>query len=223
MIFLSGLVGILLVLTAEARVGNSSESSLCTETEECLLFNPICENDYFEARHYQSSKWVTIEETSFIMEIAATRAFKQLFEYINGGNDQGKKIAMTSPVLMKVPEETRFLGMCVYSMSFLLPSIHQKNPPIPTNSKVHIHEMPEMKVYVESYDGWMMSISDKFNAHELRSALDAEGAMYERDYHYAVCYNSPMKMLNRHNEVWYIAKGEPECSSSEELEFSLFD
>ncbi|TNN43794.1 Heme-binding protein 2 [Liparis tanakae] len=48
MIYLSGFVGFLLVLTAEARVGNSSELNFCTETEECLLFDLICRTDDYE-------------------------------------------------------------------------------------------------------------------------------------------------------------------------------
>lgn len=31
---------------------------------------------------------------------------------------------------------------------------------------------------------------------------------------------SPMTLFNRHNEVWIVAEDEPQCSSSEEMEFS---
>ncbi|KAK9535252.1 hypothetical protein VZT92_007645 [Zoarces viviparus] len=30
----------------------------------------------------------------------------------------------------------------------------------------------------------------------------------------------PMKLFNRHNEVWYLVEDEPMCTSSEELDFS---
>ncbi len=30
-----------------------------------------------------------------------------------------------------------------------------------------------------------------------------------------VCFFSPMKIMNRHNEAWFIVKGEPVCPKSE--------
>lgn len=47
----------------------------------------------------------------------------------------GKKIQMTSPVVVKIPDK-RFWQMGIYTMSFLLPTEHQENPPKPTNSDV---------------------------------------------------------------------------------------
>ncbi|XP_070779807.1 heme-binding protein 2 [Enoplosus armatus] len=221
MIYLSGLVGFLLVLTAEARVGNSSQLRFCTETEQCLLFDLVCETDKYEVRHYDSVRWVSTDETSFFMEIAAMRAFRRLFAYITGANKSGKKIDMTSPVVVKMSHKT-FWEMGVYTMSFLLPAEHQKNPPKPTDEKVYIYDMPEMNMYVQSYGGWMTSMSDKSNAGSLSSALDAVNAEYKKGFHYAVGYNSPMTMFNRHNEVWFVVEDDPVCSSSEEMEFSPF-
>uniref|UniRef100_A0A4W6EWA4 Heme-binding protein soul5 n=1 Tax=Lates calcarifer TaxID=8187 RepID=A0A4W6EWA4_LATCA len=130
MICLSGLVGFLLVLTTEARVGNSSELKFCSETEQCLLFDLICKTEEYEVRHYDSVKWVSTNETSFFMEFAAMKAFRRLYEYITGANDQGKKIEMTAPVLVKMPDKN-FWQMGVYTMSFLLPAEYQINPPKP--------------------------------------------------------------------------------------------
>ncbi|XP_070704396.1 heme-binding protein 2 [Pempheris klunzingeri] len=221
MIYLSGLVAFLLLLTAEARVGNSSQLAFCSETEQCLLFDLICQTDKYEARHYGSVKWVSTEETSFFMEMAAMRAFRRLYEYITGANGSGKKIAMTAPVVVRMPDK-RFWEMGVYTMSFLLPAEEQNNPPKPTDDKVFLHEMPETKVYVGSYGGWMTSMSDRNNANSLASVLNSADAKYKKGFHYAVGYNSPMTMFNRHNEVWFVAEDDPECSSSEELEFSPF-
>nr|XP_046270703.1 heme-binding protein 2 [Scatophagus argus] len=215
MMCLSGLVGFLLVLTTEARVGPSSQLKFCSETEQCLLFDLICETDQYEVRHYDSAKWVTTQQTSFFMEFAAMHAFRRLYTYITEN-----KIEMTAPVLIKMPEDQKFWEMGVYTMSFLLPAEHQVNPPKPTDEKVQIHEMPAMKVYVQSYGGWMTSTADKNQASSLSSALDSVGAKYNKLYHYAAGYNSPMTLFNRHNEVWYVAEDEPECPSSEEMEFS---
>ncbi|XP_061567798.1 heme-binding protein 2 [Cololabis saira] len=212
MIYLTGLVGFLLVLTAEARVGNSSQLRFCSETEECLLFDLVCEGSEYEVRQYDSVKWVSTNETSYAMEFAAPKAFMRLFKYITGENENGKKIEMTAPVVVKMPEK-KFWERGVYTMSFLLPAEHQKNPPKPTNNRVYIHETPAMNVYVRSYGGWMTTMSDSQNANELSTALDKDNAKYQ-ETHSAVGYNSPMTLFNRHNEVWFVAEGEPVCLGS---------
>ncbi|XP_040919587.1 heme-binding protein 2 [Toxotes jaculatrix] len=221
MIYLSGVVGFLLVLTAEARVGNSSQLEFCSETKECLLFDLICKTDEYEVRHYDSVKWVSTEETSFFMEFAAMKAFRRLYEYITGANEKGKKIEMTAPVVVKMPDK-RFWETGVYTMSFLLPAEYQADPPSPTDKKVYIHETSDMKVYVRTYSGWMTSMSDKNTANSLSTALDLADAKYKKGFHYAVGYNSPMTIFNRHNEVWFVAEDEPACASSEELDFAHF-
>ncbi|XP_031723842.1 heme-binding protein 2 [Anarrhichthys ocellatus] len=215
MICLSVLVGFLLVLTAEARVGNSSQLAFCTETEQCLLFDLICKTDDYEVRHYDSVNWVSTDETSWFMDIATVTAFRRLFAYIAGNN-----IKMTAPVLVKCTPATSFWQTGTYTMSFLLPVEHQKNPPKPTDVKVYINKMPDMKVYVRSYGGWMMSLTEKKQVENLRNDLDKVGAEYKESFHYSAGYNSPMKLFNRHNEVWYIVEDEPMCTSSEELDFS---
>ncbi|XP_068574853.1 heme-binding protein 2 [Cebidichthys violaceus] len=213
MICLLVLVGFLFVLTAEARVGNSSQLEFCTETEQCLLFDLICSTDDYEVRHYDSVNWVSTNETSWFMDIATVTAFRRLFAYIAGNN-----IEMTAPVIVKCQDDIPFWQKSIYTLSFLLPVEHQKNPPKPTDDKVYINKMPDMKVYVRRYGGWMMSWIEKKEAKNLRNDLDKVGAEYKKGLHYAAGYNSPMKMFNRHNEVWYIVEDEPMCPSSEELD-----
>ncbi|CAN9505588.1 unnamed protein product [Ophioblennius macclurei] len=213
MVFLPGLVCFLFVLTAEARIGNSSESSFCTETKECLLFDLICKTKDYEVRHYDSVKWVSTDEESYFMEVATTRAFKRLFKYITGENVNGYKIDMTTPVITKVKEKP-FWKASNFTLSFLLPSEHQKNPPQPTDPSVYFHDTPDMKVYVRSYGGWTTSISDGSKALALSYDLKLAGAEFNKQVHYAVGYNSPMTFFNRHNEVWFVAEDDPACSSS---------
>uniref|UniRef100_A0A668AWU2 Heme-binding protein 1 n=1 Tax=Myripristis murdjan TaxID=586833 RepID=A0A668AWU2_9TELE len=209
-IYISGFVGFLLVLTSES-MQNNLFSNLCTETEECLLYDLVCENENYEVRHYSSVKWVSTDEEAFFMDTAIMTAFRRLFKYITGSNKNGEKIEMTAPVVIKIDDSKKqFWQSKVYTMSFLLPSEHQENPPQPTDDKVYFQTMPEMKMYVKSYGGWMMSLTDKINADRLTNQLDAVGAQYKQDHHYAVGYNSPMA-LRKHNEVWFVVEGEPLC------------
>ncbi|XP_008297872.1 heme-binding protein 2 [Stegastes partitus] len=210
MLHLAGLVGLLLVLTAEAKVGNSSLLEICSETEQCLLYDPICKDNY-EVRHYESVKWVSTTVKHRFMDMAMVKAFRKLFNYIQGENEAGMKIEMTTPVLVKIPDKKIFFEETDYTMSFLLPAEHQMNPPSPTDENVYIHDTPDMKVYVLSYGGWMMSWIDQMKAKKLGEMLDSNKAKYKKGFHYGVGYNSPMKLLNRHNEVWMVVEDEHVC------------
>ncbi|XP_077382905.1 heme-binding protein 2 [Festucalex cinctus] len=218
MFLLAGLVGCLLALTAEARVGNCSELSFCTETSQCLLFKVICKTDKYEARHYESAKWVSTTEYSWSMDIACMNAFMRLYYYIDGENVNGQKIQMTSPVVVKIGEKKWFWEEKEFTMSFLLSKEHQDNPPMPLDRRVFLSDTPPLNVYVRSYGGWMNSLSDCHHSDVLMYDLMKDGAYFKDDCHFAAGYNSPMTMWNRHNEVWVIAKGDPVCSSSEELD-----
>ncbi|XP_012689226.1 heme-binding protein 2 [Clupea harengus] len=216
MVYAAGILVLVFALAVDARVGDSSESNHCTETKECLMYNSICKGDDYEVRHYETSKWVSADSESFFMEVAINRAFWKLFKYIQGANDAGLKIDMTSPVVIKTKDGTSMWQSSVYTVSFLLPSTFQQGqtPPTPTDSSVYFHEMSDMKVYVKSYGGWLMGLSSRMKSRELRNSLDAVAASYDRDYHCDVGYDSPMKMIDRHNEVWYMVKGEPVCPAA---------
>ncbi len=54
--------------------------------------------------------------------------------------------------------------------------------------QVYISDTPDMKVYVQSYGGWMTGITDANQATKLHSALNSAGLKY-KDFHYAVGYN----------------------------------
>ncbi|XP_076000472.1 heme-binding protein 2 [Genypterus blacodes] len=196
--------------TAEGRVGDSSESDICTETRECLLSDLICGNEKYQVRHYSPVKWVSTDVENFFMEVPAMIAFRRLFQYISGANDKNQTIEMTSPVLVKVQTKGIF-EMAVYTMSFLLPTEHQMTPPKPNNPEVYIYDMPEKNVYVQSYGEYMMTHTDRDQARDLSKFLDKIGAQYNKDFHMAAGYNSPMTAKNRHNEVWYVVEGEPVC------------
>merc|ERR1739838_646466 len=207
MILIPGLVGLLLVLTADARLGYSSQlSTVCTETKECLLYDRICENENYEVRYYSSLKWVSTDASGLLMGVPTIEAFMRLFRYIRGTNEQSATIDMTSPVILKMNSNSNS-----YTMSFLLPSEHQANPPRPTDEQVYFTDMPDMKVYVIKYGLWITAASHELESYYLRGYLDKAGATYNRQFNYAVGYDSPMKMVDRHNEVWYVVEGAHVC------------
>lgn len=55
--------------------------------------------------------------------------------------------------------------------------------------QVYLTDMPDTKVYVKSYGGWMVSPVSKMYSDQLKQALDKAEATYDTDYHYDVGYN----------------------------------
>ncbi|KAL3996818.1 wingless-type MMTV integration site family, member 4 [Sarotherodon galilaeus] len=194
----------------------STNSSYCTESKECLEYELICKTDEYEVRHYSPTRWVSTDAEAYFMGVGAAMAFRRLFQYITGSNEGGVQMEMTAPVLVKIPEKTKMWEPAIYTLNFPLPSAYQDNPPAPTNDKLYFTEMPEMDVYVRSYGGWMLSVTSRLHAHLLTKELTRVQASYNHSYHYGVGYDSPLKLLNRHNEVWYVAEGEPVCSDPHE-------
>lgn len=206
----------LFVASVHGSVGPSSNGSLCTESRECLQYQLICQTDEYEVRHYSPTLWVSTDAEAYFMGVGAAMAFRRLFQYITGENEGGYQIDMTAPVLVKIPEETTMWEPAIYTLSFPLPQAYQQNPPQPTNDKLYFTEMPDMDVYVRSYGGWMLSVTSRLQAHQLTKELDRVGAKYNCTHHYGVGYDSPLKLLNRHNEVWYVCEGKPVCTDPQE-------
>uniref|UniRef100_A0A671T1R8 Heme-binding protein 2-like n=1 Tax=Sinocyclocheilus anshuiensis TaxID=1608454 RepID=A0A671T1R8_9TELE len=219
-ICLTGVIVLLFAVTVDGRVGDSSESSYCTETKECFLFDLVCAGKDYEVRFKISntSTWVFLTATFFLF--FNLRKKKEYFEFPkillkNGLIFFLKIIDMTAPVIIKVNDSASMWQSSVYALSFLLPSNYQANPPKPTDPSVYFTDTPDMKVYVKSYGGYMMSVVARSQAQSLKTSLDNVQATYETEYYYNVGYNSPMKIMNRHNEAWYIVKGEPVCPKTE--------
>ncbi|XP_053300180.1 heme-binding protein 2-like [Pleuronectes platessa] len=206
---LSGLVGLLLVLTAEAGVGYSSESHLCYETEQCLHYDLICQTEDFEVRHIESVNWITTYEMDYSINTAARKAFTRLYEYIKGANQNGTQMDIVTPMVVRVPHNTSS-EMSPYIVHLLLPAEYQENPPKPTDDNVHILRSPDMNLYVRGYDGWLIAKSDRETAKSLASDLDSVGANYKKNFHFANTYSSPTH-THRHSEVMFVALDEPVC------------
>ncbi|KAL1005058.1 hypothetical protein UPYG_G00053960 [Umbra pygmaea] len=200
----------------EGGVGPSNNSSFCTESKECLEYELVCKTEEYEVRHYSPTRWVSTDAEAYFMGVGAAMAFRRLFQYITGANNQGVQMEMTAPVLVRIPEDTRVWEPAVYTLSFVLPAAYQDQPPTPTNDKLYFTEMPSMDVYIRSYGGWMLSVTSRLHAHLLTQELARVQAAYNHSYHYGVGYDSPLKLINRHNEVWYVAKGDVICSDPSE-------
>jgi len=84
----------------------------------------------------------------------------------------------------------------------------QENTPTPTSPDVFIEESPEMTVYVKSAGGFMGDDEVIQLSSQLTEVLSKEGVEIDETHYYACAYDSPFRLLFRHNEVWLLPKSD---------------
>jgi len=178
---------------------------LFCKDNECPAFTVLNKTDHYELREYEASNWVSTSKIApFLDSKVQGSLFWPLFQYI-----QGSRIKMTVPVTNLVRPHDPSDGYN-YTMSFFIsPSIH--HPPKPSNDKVFLEMKPRFKVYAHSFKGYAWN-QEMWERHTdmLAQHLDDDGLQdkyYPRDQKYVTAgYDDPLKMFNRHNEVWLFAK-----------------
>ena len=92
-------------------------------------------------------KYSELQLVKTVMENNQDSGFMRLFRYIDGGNDQNQKIAMTTPVFTSKGDEKS-------TMAFVLPAELKPNEvPVPNLKTVEVATQPEMIVAVRRYAG----------------------------------------------------------------------
>jgi hypothetical protein len=88
----------------------------------------------FELRHYQA--FLMIEATD--RDIQSYRGFRLAFDFIQGDNERGQKIAMTAPVVNQLSENG------IQTTSFVMPpKMAFEDMPLPTNQNLRRVLVPE--------------------------------------------------------------------------------
>lgn len=159
-----------------------------------------------QERCYDESVWVSTASTGPHTGSTSFRSmFKKLFNYISGENDQKKKVPMTAPVLVQVSLDKNIKDTLDIKMNFFAPPETVETLPNPSASDVKISSLPKMCVYVYSYGGWQSSVnkSMKKRVYKLRNALKKAGleGQYDKESMIFAGYDSPWRLLKRHNEV----------------------
>jgi len=150
----------------------------------------------YELRSYEA---YTIAEVSVEgeFETAGSQAFRSLANYIFGGNEGQKKIAMTAPVSMQKKGRDQFGVNFTMPRSYTLATL-----PVPQDKKVSLREVPSHKVAVYRYSGtWSQSRFEERKA--LLQAWIKKNALKETGEAIFARYNAPWTpWFLRRNEVW---------------------
>jgi hypothetical protein len=128
----------------------------------------------------------------------SSMGFRRVAGYIFGGNEKGQKIAMTSPVMMEMGEQTE--------VSFVMPNQYEMDAlPNPNNPQVKIAKQEERTLAVLRFGGYTNDEKIAQKAQELKSLLLKEGITFENHLIY-MGYNAPWDFIGRRNEVAFELK-----------------
>ena len=163
-------------------------------TTEELGYQVLANINDIEIRAYKAHQLATVNiESGFTR--AGYSAFRYLFDYISGKNGQGKKIAMTAPVLQSPTEKG-------WAVSFVMPeSESSKGMPEPSSKQVIGQQVqPALMAAIQYSGSWRKS---RFLNHKQELVNGITKTNYE------ICgpitwarYNAPFSLpFMRRNEV----------------------
>ncbi|TAE47961.1 MAG: heme-binding protein [Bacteroidetes bacterium] len=148
----------------------------------------------FEIRYYPSAMMAMVSSTSKSYRDLGNAGFGKLATYIFGGNNENKKIAMTSPVHMDMGDTTS-------TMAFVLPSgYHEGNLPKPNDNSISIKASAPEYVAVIKFGGFATTESIQKHIEILQKSLAEKGLSHRGNFRF-LGYNPPYQVFGRRNEV----------------------
>ena len=185
----------------------TGETAMSLEQPEYTVIYKDGDIEYRQYEPYLVSE--TIIDSASDYQAAGTEGFRRLFRYITGANEGRQKIAMTAPVAQAKGEK---IAMTVpvqqadsaagWSVAFMLPSQYTlDDAPVPTDSRVHVRQVPGRLMAVIRYSGrWTeRNYADKSAA--LQKALQEVSVTPLGSMHSAL-YNAPYTPpFMRRNEI----------------------
>lgn len=149
--------------------------------------------DDFEVRQYGSMILAQTVMKSNSYENTSSNGFRTVANYIFGGNESNKKIAMTSPVIMEMGKDTK--------MSFVMPKEHSlESLPEPNSDNVELLTVSPKKYAVITFPGYANNKKISKYAKKLLKSVKAEGLETIGNIHF-MGYNAPWQVIGRKNEV----------------------
>jgi len=156
----------------------------------------------YEIRNYPATFWAATEIKGKSLDNAGNEGFMRLFKYISGANEDKAKIDMTVPVLVTVKPGDGPFCKEDFVYHFFMPELDGKAPPAPTNDEVFLTELPAFTVAVGSYSGWSNEKKVIETGRALFETLASDGVDFVKDEYFTAGYDSPFRLIDRHNEVW---------------------
>ncbi|KAK7389095.1 hypothetical protein VNO78_23927 [Psophocarpus tetragonolobus] len=160
----------------------------------------------FEIRLYRNCVWMSapaLHDISF--EKATWNGFHRLFQFTEGANLNFSRIPMTVPVLTSMVPGVGPLQSQGYYVSLYLPIKFQDNPPLPLEElNIKPYHFTTHCVAVRNFSGYAKDERIIKEAQKLAKSLCRSPWVQSRTHPgYSIAqYNTPLRILNRKNEVW---------------------
>lgn len=169
---------------------------------EQLQYKTLYQEENMEIRHYERALFATVSSPGSMFD-NRNNNFSKLGGYIFGGNEDSKKISMTSPVTMKEENDSSV-------MSFMVPSRWKKEDlPAPNNQEIRFEEKEAFYALTITFGGY--SNADKYDKYR-KKLIEFAGRLNITltDEVYLLGYDPPFKIMGRRNEVLIVIKHLPE-------------
>jgi len=165
-----------------------------------LLFSICMFSQGYETQKYEVVKTLGDIELRFYppamkAKVSAGGNFSRLFKYISGNNQQGEKIAMTSPVQMTSQNNKNV-------MEFILPSKYNENNfAVPNDKNITVYSSSPGHYAAIRFGGYSNSEKIKKHYSILLEKIKENNLEIVDNQPIVLSYNSPYKVFNRRNEV----------------------
>merc|ERR1712199_110031 len=193
-----------------ARVHEWCNNGVACRGIDCQEFKLLNANNetaaLWEERLYPAAEWTETYVDGVDFNKAMGEGFNRLFQYISGANEAKAKIAMTAPVLNYITPGAGPFCEDHFNISFFVPFDFQGKAPAPTSPDVYSVTHEPMKVYVTSFGGYADVDKLRSAAATLAGNLATYNVDFDQEHFYYAGYDSPFRVLDRHNEVWYVSK-----------------
>lgn len=148
----------------------------------------------FEIRYYPPATIATVNSNTKSFKELGGFGFRKLANYIFGGNETKKQIAMTSPVQMMINDS-------IAAMSFVMPEGYNKdNLPMPNDINVNISTTNPEYVAAIRFSGFASDNDIKLKTDALKAAIESARLSYYGSFRF-LGYNPPYQLFGRRNEI----------------------
>lgn len=147
-----------------------------------------------EIRFYPPAVMATVISAANSYKEVGNRGFRQLANYIFGGNEENKKIAMTAPVHMQLSDKGS-------SMSFVMPpDMTLQKLPKPNQSGIKFENTPAEYVAAIRFGGYASDKDIQVYSQKLSDILAKNGIAHQGNFRF-LGYDAPYKFFSRRNEI----------------------
>ncbi|KAL4240749.1 hypothetical protein ACF0H5_001538 [Mactra antiquata] len=159
--------------------------------------------DEYEERCYPASTWVCTTVSSIYQDTAKVEGFRRLQSYAQGHNDKGAYLSIHPPILTRLSTQTGEGFDRKFVISTYLCNDHLDGLPRPENPDVYLEQLPEMTVFVRTFQGIACEEKWTYETKRLAEVLRNKEDI-RTDIYFTASYESPYQLVSSKSEIWFV-------------------